>query len=350
MNLPHQLGKLELALMRSRFWICCAALMMFVSAQPQSEAQTAQTQQPLSAAPYNFKAAVENPAFEWFFLLVDAGKEQGIWAKHGLDPEFVPAAGSAAQLKERVDAGIEIGFVNTAEVPLARSNHLPVKIVAGYFGETTARIFAAADGPIKTAKELDGKKIGIVATTHTSYRTVLFMNERLAIKAEPVPLGSLQNNVTGLKAGQIDAFYSAEGAALTLVDTGDVRLLLPLADIYPKPYTAVVVWTTDDLIKNNPDLVTKFVRATLETVEYLKTHPSYAAGLYVRRTSASQAVAEKAVASLNDILVPSGRGSGQDLVAAVKGNWQFIIESGAVARDIAVRIEDVVDATFLPTK
>jgi hypothetical protein len=117
-----------------------------------------------------------------------------------------------------------------------------------------------------------------------------------------------------------------------------------------RPYTAVVVWTTDDMIKSNPDLVTKFVISTLETVAYLKTHPSYAAGLYVKRTSASQAVAEKAVASLNHILVPSGRGSGQDLVAAVKGNWQFIIESGAVARDIAVRIEDAVDATFLPTK
>src|SRR5712671_5505836 len=296
------------------------AIVMAVGATSSSQAQTPQSRQPSSAATHKFNAAVENPAFEWFFLLVDAGKEQGIWTKHGLDPEFVPAAGSAAQLKERVDAGIEIGYVNTAEVPLARSNRIPVKIVSGYFGETTARIFAAADGPIKTAKELDGKKIGIVATTHTSYRTVLFMNERLAIKAEPVPLGSLQNNVTGLKAGQIDAFYSAEGAALTLVDTRDVRLLLPLADIYPKPYTAVVVWTTDDLIKNNPDLVTRFVRATLETVAYLKTHPSYAVGLYVRRTSASQAVAEKAVASLNHILAPSGRGSGQDLVAAVKGN------------------------------
>ena len=74
--------------------------MMLVSAKSQSEAQTAQTRQPLLAAPYKFKAAVENPAFEWFFLLVDTGKEQGIWAKHGLDPEFVPAAGSAAQLKE----------------------------------------------------------------------------------------------------------------------------------------------------------------------------------------------------------------------------------------------------------
>lgn len=334
--------------MRSSFWISCAALVAAVATTSPLQAQTSSARQPLSASSYKFRAAVENAAFEWFFLLVDTGKEQGIWAKHGLDPEFVPAAGSATQLKERVDAGVKLGFVNTAEVPLARSGGTPVKVVAGYFGETTARIFAAANGPIKTAKELDRKRIGIVATTHTSYRTVLFMNEKLGIKAESIPLGSLQNNLAALKAGQIDAFYSAEGAALTLVDAGDVQLILPLADIYPKPYTAVVVWATDDLIRGNPDLIAKFVNATLETVEFLKAHADYATSLYVKRTNAPRNVAEKAVASLNSILSPSGRGSGHDLVAAVKGNWQFIVDSGAVARDIAVNIDEVVDTSFVP--
>jgi ABC-type nitrate/sulfonate/bicarbonate transport system substrate-binding protein len=301
------------ALMRSSFWICCTGLVAALGTFPPLHAQTPPVQQPLSPTSYTFRTAAENAAFEWFFLLVDAGKEQGIWGKHGLDPEFVPAAGSAAQLKERVDAGVKLGFVNTAEVPLARSGGTPVKVVAGYFGETTARIFVAANGPIKAAKELDRKRIGIVATTHTSYRTVLFMNEKLGIKAEPIPLGNLQNNLAALKAGQIDAFYSAEGAALTLVDTGDVRLILPLADIYPKPYTAVVAWATDDLIRGNPDLVTKFVSATLEIAEFLKTHAEYATSLYVKRTGAPRNVAEKAVASLNQILSPNGRGSGNDL-------------------------------------
>src|SRR3977135_975277 len=88
---------------------------------------------PAPIAPVKFKAAVENATFEWFFLLVDAGRDQGIWAKNGLDPEFVPAAGSSEQLKERVESGIKIGFINAAEVTLARSNGVPVKTVAGYF-------------------------------------------------------------------------------------------------------------------------------------------------------------------------------------------------------------------------
>src|SRR5205085_1612772 len=105
-------------------------------------------------------------------LIVDAAKQQGIWAKHGLEPEFVPAAGSAVQLKEQMESGVKLGWVNTAEVLLARSQGVPVKIVAGYFGETIAKIFVKADAPIKAANDLDGKKVGIVSTTHTSYRAV----------------------------------------------------------------------------------------------------------------------------------------------------------------------------------
>jgi NitT/TauT family transport system substrate-binding protein len=336
-------------LMKLRLWITVITLATVgmtlpAFAQPSPSQQSA----PAPTTPYKFKAACEHATFEWYFLLVDAGKEQRIWAKNGLDPEFVPVAGTSAQLKERVDSGIKVGFVNAAEVTLARANGMPVNTVAGYFGETTARIFVAANGPIKTAKNLDGKKIGILATTHTSYRTVLYMNKKLAIQAEPIPLGNLSNNVAALKSGQIDAFYSAEGAALTMVDSGDLRLLLPLSDIYPKPYTAVVVWTTSDLIEQNPDLVTRFVNATLETVAYLKDHPSYASELYIKRTGAPRNVADRAVASLTQILSPSGRGSGQDLVAAVAGNWQFITESGAVPAGTAVKIEEVVDARFLP--
>jgi hypothetical protein len=34
----------------------------------------------------------------------------------------------------------------------------------------------------------------------------------------------------------------------------------------------------------------------------------------------------------------------------VAGNWKFMTESGAVPASIAVNIQDVVDARFLPTR
>jgi hypothetical protein len=170
----------------------------------------------------------------------------------------------------------------------------------------------------------------------------MYINNKLSIVAEPVPLGILSNNLSALRLREIDAFYSAEGSPLTLVDSGELRNLMSLSEIYPQPYTAVVAWASDDLIEANPDLVRKFVTALLEIVSYLKAHPEYATELYVKRTGATKAVADKAVASLNHVLTSEGCGSGHDLVAAVAGNWQFITESGAAPDDISVDIIDVV--------
>jgi NitT/TauT family transport system substrate-binding protein len=301
-----------------------------------------------STPPRQFKASASNDNFEWFFLIMDEAMAQGIWAKHGLDPEIVQTAGSAVQLKERVDSGIRIGLVNTAEVLLARSKGTPVKVIAGYFGETSAKIYVNADGALRQPKQLDGKRVGILATTHTSYRSVLYVNKKLGVKAEPVPLGNLANNLAALKSGSIDAFYSAEGAAAALVDSGELRVLVPLADIYPKPYTAVVIWATDDLIRDDAGLVGAFVQATLESVKYVKENPAHAADLLGTKKNVPKAVAARIVTELNKVLVPSGRGSGQDLAAAVVGNWRFTQESGAVPPETTIDVNDAVDARFLP--
>ena len=295
-----------------------------------------------------FKASGQHASFEWFFLPVEMGEARGLWAGNGLDPEFVPAAASAVQLKQQIEAGVKIGLVNTAEVLLARSQGAPVRIVAGYFGATIAKIFVRADAPMKTAQDLDGKKIGILSETHTSARAVLYMNQQLGIKAEPVALGNLANNTAALRAGTVDAFYSSEGAALALVDSGELKILVPLADVYPRPYTAAVIWATDDLIERHPDLVKSFVKTILESVRALKEHPDQAIGLFIKQTNAPQSLAARAVAELNNFLTSGGRGSGQDLVAAVAGNWQFTKDSGAIPAGTNVNINEAVDAEFLP--
>jgi ABC-type nitrate/sulfonate/bicarbonate transport system substrate-binding protein len=156
--------------------------------------------------------------------------------------------------------------------------------------------------------------------------------------------------IAALQAGQIDAFYSPEGAALARIESGELRLLLSLSDIYPKPYTAVVVWAASDLIDRNPDLVARFVTATLETVTYLQRHPSEASEFYTKRTGASKTDADRAIASLNHVLMSDGRGSGQDLVAAVAGNWRFMTEAGAVPAGVDVRVSELVDSRFLPQR
>jgi ABC-type nitrate/sulfonate/bicarbonate transport system substrate-binding protein len=100
------------------------------------------------------------------------------------------------------------------------------------------------------------------------------------------------------------------------------------------------------VIRKNPDLVRNFVKATLEVVKYIKENPSYAAELYTRRSNAPKELADKAVTLFD--WTPSGRGSGQDLQAALGNVWQWNKESGAIPADVNVNIEDAVEVRFLP--
>src|SRR5229473_1292146 len=102
--------------MRPQTYLTGFALMLILGVAPLSPCP-AQPVAGTTVSTHRFTAAGEG-GFEWFFLLVDAGNDLGLWRKNGLEPEFVPAPGTAAQLRERIDAGAKVGFANTAEVTL----------------------------------------------------------------------------------------------------------------------------------------------------------------------------------------------------------------------------------------
>ena len=296
-----------------------------------------------------FKVSGLRPDSEFTFLRVDAGMERGIWTKYGLAPDFVIKLGGrilAANIKEDVASGIMIGTANPSEVLLARSTGVPVKIVAGVYGESNAWFFAKVDAPIFSLKDLDGKKVGVVSMKDASYRTVLYMNDKLAIKAEPVAAGNDTGQIVALKLGKIDAIDSSSTVFLRLVDAGELKIVGRVAEIIPTPYTTIAIWATEEGIQREPTLVKKFVSAYLDCIKYLKENPIHAADIYVNRTNAPRDLADKAMPVMN--WTPSGRGSGQDLVAAVANIWEVLKVTGQVPSDINPQIVDAVDVRFLP--
>jgi len=250
-------------------------------------------------------------------------------------------------LKRQVNSGVKVGISTPNDIIIARDAGVPIKVVAGHLGEAWGiSFYVKGDGSINNVKDLDGKRIGVISLTHTSSRQVLFMNNKFGIKAEPLPLVNTTNMVVALKLGKIDAFWSGDRTVLRLIDSGELRILVNISDFITKPMLTQGLWASDDLIEQNPDLVRRFVKATLETVRYLKENPSYAGELYIRISNAPKDLADKVIRLID--WQPSGRGSGNDLLTAVKNNWQFEKESGTIPGNFSLKIEDVVDVRFLP--
>lgn len=297
-----------------------------------------------------FKASGYFEFYEGTFLLIDAGRDRGIWARYGLDPEWVypPSPINAASFEKHVASGNKIGLFAVADVLTARYNGVPVKIVACYIGEGRAnKIYVKADSPIKSMKGLDGKKIGVGSSREGALaRVAIYLSNQFGIKPEFIVTGNQSSSVVALKLGKVDAISEGFVSTLRLVDSGELRILATYADFVPKPWASLCVFATEDLIEQNPDLVKRFVKATLESARYLKDNPSYVADLYIKRSNAPRDLAQKVHSQYE--WTPGGRGSGADLFLAVKNRWEHNKDVGIVPADANLKIEDAVDVRFLP--
>ncbi len=71
-----------------------------------------------------------------------------------------------------------------------------------------------------------------------------------------------------LAAGQVDAVFGYHfGQALTLDMRGFPTNVMPLKD-YGVSFYGTVIYTSEQLLKSNPDLVKRFVRATLKSLAW----------------------------------------------------------------------------------
>jgi NitT/TauT family transport system substrate-binding protein len=76
-----------------------------------------------------------------------------------------------------------------------------------------------------------------------------------------------------LAAGQVDALFGYSfGQALTLEHRGFPVNVMPIRD-YGVQFYGTVIYTSEALLKSNPDLVTRFLRASVKGFIYAHDHP-----------------------------------------------------------------------------
>jgi ABC-type nitrate/sulfonate/bicarbonate transport system substrate-binding protein len=294
--------------------------------------------EPVAATAYNL-------TLEPYALVVDAGRERGIFAKHGLEPRWVTRTGRAVNvndLRELLSQGTQLGLSSPGEIFTARAQGIPIKAVAGFIGETQVKIYVPADGPAKTARDLDGRTIG--PTSLAVQRQVGNFSRAYGIHAQAAPFGTFEQMLAALRQGKVDAVITAEARMLALVESGEVRILVRGGDYRPQPELNNAIWAADELIASKPDTVRRFVHAALETVQYLKDNPREAARLISARSQMPEALAYKAALDID--WMPSGQPGG-DLAAAALNYWGVLQGTGTLPPETNLKLDELVDVRFV---
>jgi NitT/TauT family transport system substrate-binding protein len=216
-----------------------------------------------------------------------AAHESGIFKKYGLQVEVI-AMPSGVQGTNALIAG-EVLFVQIAggTTTGAAVGGVDLKIIATMVGTLVQNLVVRPE--IESPEQLRGKSVGI-----SRYGTSLHTGARLAMKhfgLEPgkdvhiVEIGSGDWIVGALQGGRVQAAVFGYPATSRAVKLGNRILLhIPTLNI---PYASTGISTRGDLIRNDPDLVNRYLSAQLEAIALMKRDRAFTLKLlskYLRTT------------------------------------------------------------------
>ncbi|MGW0043538.1 ABC transporter substrate-binding protein [Rhodococcus sp. NPDC003348] len=196
------------------------------------------------------------------------------------------------------------GAFNGAVLKLAAA-HSPVTSVIGYYGsdkETFNGYYVQDDSPIRSARDLIGKKVGMntLGAHHEFLVREWLAREGLTpdeIKQVELIVVPPVNTETALRQGQIDVGTLGGVFRDKAVERGGIRPLFTDESIFGS-FTYGTYLLRDDFIAEHKDAVADFVQGTARAIRWTQTTPR-----------------DEVVARFEEIIAARGRNENTDLIS-----------------------------------
>jgi ABC-type nitrate/sulfonate/bicarbonate transport system substrate-binding protein len=206
------------------------------------------------------------------FSGADLGKTKGFFAADGIDAEVSVFRGDG-QMQQALAAGtIDIGFGSGPGMGYAAKGVPAIAVAALASEPRNMSLVVAKNGPIKTIDDLKGKRIGVTtAGSLTDWLTRRLSESKGWGPAgiEVTPMGEMRTRLAAMKSGELAGSVNSIQETFNLVENGEGRLLATFGDAVPDFHTHVI-FAHRNLIKNNPDLLKRFLHAWFTTVKFMR--------------------------------------------------------------------------------
>ncbi|MFC2583236.1 MAG: ABC transporter substrate-binding protein [Lachnoanaerobaculum saburreum] len=212
--------------------------------------------------------------------------DKGYYKDAGIELEIVqPPEDGAEVLVASGKADFGISFQDTMAGALSKDSPLPIKAVAAITQHNTSGIMSRKGDGITTPKGLEGKKYATwdLPIEKAILKNVVEKDGGDFAKVELIP-STVTDEVSALSTQQIDAVWVYYGwAGISAKEKGFDFDYFAFKDINPTfDYYTPVLITNDDMIKNNSDMVKKFLEATKKGYEFAAGNPQDAAEILLK--------------------------------------------------------------------
>jgi NitT/TauT family transport system substrate-binding protein len=276
---------------------------------------------------------------------------KGYFKEEGLDiTGLISSAGGGTTLRNMLaGGGVPYGEVNPGVVVSAVLAGADLKIVSDNVLTVAEFVWAVRpDSPIKTIKDLQGKKIGYTNPRSTSQALGNMLVQSAGLKPEEVELvktGGFGEGIAALDAGLIDVAPITE--PLWSKVKNKYRAVVVASDVLP-PLDNVVGVATEEMTAKRGDFIRAVIRARRKAVQFMKEHPDEAGDIVAKQYNLEPEVARSAVRNLTTSMtkgVPYW-GDGQIHLEGLKRMIEAQRSVGAITGE--VDYNKLIDTRFLP--
>ena len=193
-----------------------------------------------------------------------AAEERGYYAAEGLAVTFIEGGGEVDRLSSVLEGKVQFGLGGGPEMIRARAEGKPTRVVAAVFQHDPFAFFALADSGITRPEDFAGKRIQIRERARPFLQAV---TSRVGLSSDDYTEDT-GANFEDIYSGKVDVAIGFVTAQLLEAEAAGYELNVIYPDDYGVHFYTDLIFTTDELIKTQPDLVTRFLRATLKGWTY----------------------------------------------------------------------------------
>lgn len=206
-----------------------------------------------------------------------AAVAEGFYKDAGLDVTLVQGNGSGNTAQLVANGRSEIAYADAVAVSQLIAKGAPMKVLSTVYQSNPNEVSALKKTGIKSIKDLAGKKVGVPSgSSQTTMLPLLLKANNL--KESDVNLINMPATamVPSLLQGQVDAILgSIDSYQIQLEAQGAQTDNFLFAD-HGVPTVSTSIFASDSYIKNNPEVVKKFIAASLKGWYFALDNPEKA--------------------------------------------------------------------------
>ena len=243
-----------------------------------------------------------------------AAKKLGLFDQEKLDVDLKSLGGGAQVVPLIVSGDIDVGMVNQVSWLLALAQGYDLVAVSSVSKERSKEPFAnnlyvRADSPIRTAKDLEGKR---VATNTLNNIVTIYVNgwmrkngaDSSKVQWAEVPFPQMPDTVLN---NRVDAAFIVEPFGTILRNTGKSRTLAsPIAEMYPRGLFFSVLAAKRSWLDKHQDEASRLVKALQRATDRVMGDQKLRLELMTEFTKMSPDLVRQLVVDDHDIRIDMG--------------------------------------------